>query len=148
LAKSKGSRRLSLAWSGVAEDPVPVDAIGPSCNSLKTRFTGAQDPISGFGLRSPIGWLDDSLEQLLLLGAAVSLRTVDACQLYVVSRSPDDENVIWVTELWADRDGHTASLDSKDTRRLIERAMPLMAQPPESSVLQPVGGKSVALRGG
>jgi quinol monooxygenase YgiN len=47
---------------------------------------------------------------------------------YVVTRSPDDEDLIFVTEVWSDPAAHAASLDNADTRALIARAMPLLAQ--------------------
>src|SRR5437763_60401 len=41
----------------------------------------------------------DTLEEILL-AAAEGMRTNDSCLLYLVSRSPEDSNVVWVTEAW------------------------------------------------
>jgi quinol monooxygenase YgiN len=80
----------------------------------------------------------------ILLEAAELLGDFDECLLYVISRSPDNPDAVWVTEAWADKDAHDASLADERVRRLIERAMPLMAAPPETTTLRPIGGKGPA----
>jgi quinol monooxygenase YgiN len=79
----------------------------------------------------------------LLLEAADGLRAIDECLIYVVSRSPDDADTVWVTEAWTSQDAHGASLHDEKTRALIERAMPLMAGRPEATQLRPAGGKGL-----
>lgn len=78
----------------------------------------------------------------LLVQAAEGLRNLDACRLYLVSRSPAEAETVWVTELWTDREAHDASLDNEEARALIGRALPLLAGPPEGTELRPVGGKA------
>jgi antibiotic biosynthesis monooxygenase len=53
----------------------------------------------------------------VLVGAAASLGAVDACQLYLVSRVPDDAEAISVTEVWADSEAHTACWVAKTQER-------------------------------
>ena len=80
----------------------------------------------------------------ILLEAAAALGADDACRLYVVHRSPEDPDVVWVTEAWTDRDAHRASLEDPATREMIARAMPLIAGFPGSAELRTVGGKGLA----
>jgi quinol monooxygenase YgiN len=79
----------------------------------------------------------------LLLEAADALRADDDCLLYIVSRSPDDPEIVWVTEAWTSREAQNASLEDEQTRALIGRAMPLMAGRPEAIHLRPSGGKGL-----
>jgi quinol monooxygenase YgiN len=79
----------------------------------------------------------------ILLEAADALGADDSCRLYLVHRSLDDPDTVWVTEAWTDREAHAASLEDDATRALIARAMPLIAGVPESAELRTVGGKGV-----
>jgi quinol monooxygenase YgiN len=79
----------------------------------------------------------------ILLEAADALGAVEACRLYVVSRSPGDPDTIWVTEAWTDAEAHAASLQDEATKAAIARAMPLMAGRPEATRLLPAGGKGL-----
>jgi quinol monooxygenase YgiN len=79
----------------------------------------------------------------ILLEAADALGGEDDCLLYVVSRSPDDAETVWVTEAWTDRAAHAASLQQPATRALIARARPLIAGIMGALELRPVGGKGL-----
>ncbi|HEX7255595.1 MAG TPA: antibiotic biosynthesis monooxygenase [Gaiellaceae bacterium] len=85
----------------------------------------------------------DELEAILL-EAAEALNANRDCLLYVVSRQPDDPEAVWVTEAWTSREAHRASLEDPATRALIQRAMPLIAEPPSRGTeLRPVAGKGL-----
>jgi quinol monooxygenase YgiN len=101
----------------------------PDSFGMHVRFTAR--PGQGDGLAA------------LLLEAAEGTGTLDACQLYVVSRSPSDAETVWVTEAWTSRDAHDASLDNEEARALIQRVLPLLAGPPDGAELRPVGGKGL-----
>jgi quinol monooxygenase YgiN len=79
----------------------------------------------------------------VLLEAAALLQENPACLLYVVSRSTEDEDTLWVTEAWTDRDAHDASLKDERVREIIARASPLVGAPPDGTELRPVGGKGL-----
>jgi quinol monooxygenase YgiN len=79
----------------------------------------------------------------VLLEAADSASDVDACRLYLVSRAPVDAETIWVTEAWTSRESHDASLNDERARAMIQRALPLLAGPPEATELRPAGGKGL-----
>jgi quinol monooxygenase YgiN len=79
----------------------------------------------------------------LLLEAADGLEANADCLLYVVSRSFDDPDSVWVTEAWTDRAAHDASLQDSSARALIERAGPLIAEFADRAEFRPQGGKGL-----
>jgi quinol monooxygenase YgiN len=85
----------------------------------------------------------DELEAILL-EAATGTEGDDDCLLYIVSRSPADPQIVYVTEAWTSREAHDRSLEDEHVRTLIARAMPLMAGPPDAVTLAPAGGKGLA----
>ena len=78
----------------------------------------------------------------ILLEAADALRANDACLLYVVSRG-GDEDTIWVSEAWTDREAHDASLRAPGVPETIARARPLIAGMNSRAEFTPLGGKGV-----
>ncbi len=86
----------------------------------------------------------DRLAEVLLRAAARVGADCD-CELYVISRSPDDPDAVWVTEVWTSPEAHGASLDDEATRELITEARPLIAGMGERFELVPVGGKGLAV---
>ncbi|HKX02124.1 MAG TPA: putative quinol monooxygenase, partial [Methylomirabilota bacterium] len=79
----------------------------------------------------------------MLLKAAEGAREPDDCRLYVVSRSPADGDSVWVTEAWTSQEAHDASLEDERARTMIQRALTLLAGPPEAIELTPIGGKGL-----
>jgi len=84
----------------------------------------------------------DALAEVLLEAARL-LEGDEQCELYVVSRSPDDPEAVWVTEVWADEAAHAASLERDDVRALIGRGRPLIAGFGDQVRLRPLGGKGL-----
>jgi quinol monooxygenase YgiN len=84
----------------------------------------------------------DELERVLL-EAAAEAGGASECRMYVVGRSPGDEEVVWVIEAWTSREAHDASLKDPAARALIQRAMPLLAGRPQASEIKPSGGKGL-----
>ena len=78
----------------------------------------------------------------ILLEAADALRADDSCLLYVVSRG-EDEDTIWVSEAWTDREAHGASLRAPGVPETIARARPLIAGLGGRAEFTPLGGKGV-----
>lgn len=83
----------------------------------------------------------------LLSQAAEALRANPDCELYVISRSPDDPDAVWVTEVWTSREAHQASLENPRVRELIAEARPLIAGLGDRFELLPVGGKGLRQTG-
>ena len=78
----------------------------------------------------------------ILLEAAEGLRANADCLLYVVSRG-EDEDTIWVSEAWTDREAHDASLHAPGVPEMIARARPLIAGMDGRAEFTPFGGKGV-----
>jgi quinol monooxygenase YgiN len=81
--------------------------------------------------------------EAVLREAAEGTRTDEDCLLYLVSRSPDRDWVVFVTEVWTSREAHDAALEDPRVRELIERARPLMGGQPHATPLRPRGGKGL-----
>jgi quinol monooxygenase YgiN len=78
----------------------------------------------------------------ILLEAADGLRANHACLLYMVSRG-EDEDTIWVSEAWTDREAHDASLRAPGVPETIARARPLIAGVDGRTEFTPLGGKGL-----
>ena len=92
-------------------------------------------------MRTKPGHRDDVTA--ILLSGADGLRAA-GCQLYVVSVSSDDPDLIHVNEVWDSKEQHDASLRLPETRAAIARAMPLLTGEFTSQELTVVGGLGVA----
>jgi quinol monooxygenase YgiN len=77
----------------------------------------------------------------LLLGSGGS--AMPGCELYVINRSPEDPDAIWVYEVWTSREAHAASLELESVRDTIQLAMPLIAGFSDRVELLPVGGQGL-----
>jgi len=84
----------------------------------------------------------DELERVLLEAAGEAGAAPD-CRMYVVGRSPTDEELVWVIEAWSSREAHDASLQDPGAQALIQRALPLLAGRPQASEIKPSGGKGL-----
>jgi quinol monooxygenase YgiN len=109
------------------------------------RDPGYAAAVARFGLIGSFKALPghgDALAELLVQ-AADALDSNADCELYVVSRSPDDRDAVWVTEVWTSSDAHRASLEDERVRALIAEARPLIAGLGERFELSPLGGKGL-----
>ncbi|WP_129841492.1 putative quinol monooxygenase [Streptomyces sp. RFCAC02] len=61
----------------------------------------------------------------LLLRSADALKD-HGCRAYVVARAAGDPDLIWVTEVWTDKEAHDASLRLPAAQESIRAAMPLL----------------------
>ncbi|MGA3153049.1 MAG: putative quinol monooxygenase [Streptosporangiaceae bacterium] len=78
----------------------------------------------------------------ILLSGADGLRAA-GCQLYAVGVSEADDRTIWVSEIWATREQHDASLQLPETRAAIGQAMPMLTGEFTRQELTVVGGLGV-----
>jgi quinol monooxygenase YgiN/quercetin dioxygenase-like cupin family protein len=79
----------------------------------------------------------------LLLAAAESLRDTAGCELYVINRSASEPDVVWVTELWMSQealDGSVEQLSTDEGKARIAEIIALLADPPELTEIEPLGG--------
>jgi quinol monooxygenase YgiN len=80
----------------------------------------------------------DALAQKLL-EIADSLRDTPGCELYVVNRSPDDPDVVWVTEQWRSQELVDAALE-RARERLADVRELVREGGFERTDVEPIGG--------
>lgn len=77
----------------------------------------------------------------LLLEVADNLREVPGCQLYVINRAVEDQDVVWVTEQWRSQEQLDAALASEGARERIPEVLALLDEGGFERIdLQPLGG--------
>ena len=77
----------------------------------------------------------------ILMQAAELMSKAPGCELYLVSLDTQNEDEIWITEVWKQESDHDASLSIAGVRELIASAMPLLGESPKGGQkLQVLGG--------
>jgi len=80
----------------------------------------------------------------ILLEASKMVSTAKGCKFYFISRDKNDENSVWVTEIWDSKEDHDNSLKTEAVRELISRAIPIIeGQPQKGQELEVLGGKGI-----
>ncbi len=80
----------------------------------------------------------------ILLKAANLVSTAKGCRLYIVSKDKEDEDAVWVTEVWDSKEDHDNSLKVEGVRELISQAMPLLnGMPQKGQELEVLGGAGI-----
>jgi quinol monooxygenase YgiN len=62
------------------------------------------------------------------------------CILYVLNKSPEDKNAIYIYEVWENEEAHKASLTNESVKTAIQKAMPLIANMSDQTTLIPIEG--------
>jgi len=78
----------------------------------------------------------DSLAKILHAGS----RDMPGCLSYIVAKDHSDDNALWITEVWEDRDSHQASLLLEAVQQAIGKGRPLIAGFGERFETEPVCG--------
>lgn len=112
---------------------------------MRMRTTKEIEPMSTYGSYVKLTAHSGQQAQLLelLVEAADAMTDVKGCDMYIVNTSPNDPDSVWVTEIWRSREEHDASLTGETAKAQIQRALLLLAGPPEAIILQPIGGKGL-----
>lgn len=80
----------------------------------------------------------------ILLDASRLVATAQGCQLYVIGLDPNDDNSVFITEIWDSKEDHDNSLKVDGVRALIMKAMPLLdGQPTKGQEIEILGGAGV-----
>ena len=79
----------------------------------------------------------------ILLDSGKSFNSNPACLLYLVYEDKKNPNVIWVEDVWAGKDEHTAAMSTPEMRPQVMKCMPLLEGMPEQIEVTPVGGKGL-----
>ena len=66
-----------------------------------------------------------------------------ACQLMLVSSSPDEDDVVFLTEVWTSAEEHEGARQSSEVQAWAAQMPSLVAGPPESTRLVIEGGKGL-----
>jgi quinol monooxygenase YgiN len=81
----------------------------------------------------------------ILLKASKLVSTAKGCHIYIVSKDMEDQDSIWITEVWDSKQDHDNSLKVEGVRELISQAMPILAGPPQKGLeLEVMGGAGIA----
>jgi quinol monooxygenase YgiN len=65
------------------------------------------------------------------------------CLSYVVAKDTTDDNAIWITEVWADKESHDNSLMLPAVKAAMAKARPLIAGFEKGIETKPVGGQGI-----
>lgn len=78
----------------------------------------------------------DDLAEILMNG----ISGMPGCLSYIVARDADDQDALWVTEVWKSEAHHRESLALPAVQSAIEAGRPLIAGFGERYVTEPLGG--------
>ena len=81
----------------------------------------------------------DALVAILVEGTAA----MPGCLSYVVANDVADGDAIWVTEVWASRESHRASLSLPAVQQAIAKGRSLIAGFGERFETEPLGGQGL-----
>lgn len=81
----------------------------------------------------------DTLIEVLLAGT----KNMSGCIQYVVSKDAEDENAIWITEIWDKQESHQASMALPGVQEAIAKGKPLIASFEIRQIVEPIGGQGV-----
>ena len=80
----------------------------------------------------------------ILLEASKLVSTAKGCKIYVIGRDDNDQNSVYVTEIWDSKDDHDNSLKAEGVRELIMKVMPILdGQPIKGQELEILGGAGI-----
>jgi quinol monooxygenase YgiN len=91
-------------------------------------------------MKTKPGCRDDVVS--ILLSGVDSLHEA-GCDIYLVSVSDADDDMIWVSEVWQTKEHHDASLQLPEAKAAISKAMPMLTGEFTSHELTVVGGLGV-----
>ncbi len=77
----------------------------------------------------------DELARVILDG----MREMPGCLSYVVANDASDENTLWITEAWTDRDAHRAALQRPAVQEAMRQGRPLIQGMGDATETEPIG---------
>ena len=78
----------------------------------------------------------DELVAVLLAGT----KSMPGCLSYVVSNDNENDDALWITEVWDSQDSHAASLSKPSVQEAMVQGRPLIAEFGQRHEVTPVGG--------
>ncbi len=92
-------------------------------------------------LTAKVGKRDEVIQ--LLLESGKPFHDNSSCILYLVYEDTKDPNVIWVEDLWTNKEDHTAALARPEFKPFIAKTIPLLEGMPEQIEINLIGGKEL-----
>ena len=92
-------------------------------------------------IRARPGKRDDLVAKFM--DVSVIQRDNPACELSLVSTSPDDGDVVFLTEVWSSAEEHERARHSPEVQAWAADMPELVVGPPETTPLELVGGKGL-----
>ena len=65
----------------------------------------------------------DEMVRLVMIGSD----HMPGCHSYIIGKDADDDDTIWVSEVWDNAEVQRASMDLPGVRAAVEKAMPMIA---------------------
>lgn len=78
----------------------------------------------------------DELIEILIEGSS----RMPGCLSYIVSKDSENEDVIWVTEVWENNESHKKALELPTVQEAMKQGRPLISEFNEQIEMEPVGG--------
>lgn len=78
----------------------------------------------------------DRLIDIMLKGMV----DMPGCLSYIIAKAPEDQDAIWITEVWNNKENHASSLKLTAVQKVIEKARPFIAGFGERFETEPLGG--------
>lgn len=80
----------------------------------------------------------------ILIDASRLVATAQGCRLYVIGFDNNDNDSVFITEIWDTREDHDNSLKVEGAQELIMKAMPLLdGQPTKGQEIDILGGTGI-----
>lgn len=83
-----------------------------------------------------------------LIALMLDVTEMPGCLSYVVAADATEPDALWITEAWASKEQHSASLSLPAVQATIKKAMPLIAGMSAIATTTPVGGHGLVTAAG
>jgi len=84
----------------------------------------------------------DELIEILIEGSA----DMPGCLCYIVSEDSEDEDAIWITEVWETKESQKQSLELSSVQEAMKKGRPLISEFNKQIEMEPVGGHGLAFK--
>jgi quinol monooxygenase YgiN len=122
----------AVILAGVSVNVLPA-------NQTTREFKAQQTGQEMFGLIGKMLAVPGKRDELIAILTDAS-SGMPGCLSYIVAKDSQDENALWVTEVWDSERSHTASLSLSSVKAAIAKGRPLIAGFGERFVTTPGGG--------
>jgi quinol monooxygenase YgiN len=112
------------------------------CLSTTTHITTGTESKNMYGIIGKMLTVEgerDELIEILIDGT----RDMPGCISYIISKDDEDENGIWITEVWKDQESHQNSLTLPSVQEAIMKGRPLIAGFGDRHIIEPIGGQGI-----